>query len=646
MANAKVDIGIKATDKASPVIKKLDKSLGSLSMSAQGLASAMGAGYLVARLGEAAWEMGKLGAQSLDTKAAFKSMMESVGQSPQLLNQMKAAAGGTVSELKLMQGVNLALAGTTGTLAAAMAEAQPKMLEIARAAYKMNPALGSVEFLYQSLNTGIKRNQKLLVDNLGIVVNQTQAQERYAKSIGVTTKELTEEQKQLAFLNDVIGESGQTLIEQVGGVGAMGDAYAELDAKIQNLKASWGELAAGPIGGFVDDLIIAIDLVDALTRGEWLLVESIQDLGQAQRSYRKDATEANKATLDTAQNLYDLRSAAADAGGLITDYFVPTAEEMAAKEALIGAAAAAAAPDVEALAKAIQKTIDALASAPAWNEMPMQDLMETLMGGQMARGGKIAADRNKKLAWYKTDAEEFAKWLDWRVDKWYDAEAEMLSATEKAHRKQRSMLESIMSEKAQPFDATKTLDQMGRHIDTWDENRSRLIDVVNLGTTGEGQWDKYFEGLGIIPPEVIAAGEESIKEWAANEVIAFDRGERPELINMEALETQLRNAVQTEVNWEKIYSDIQARMGLSDTDMNLARGIYDPVQMTLDKSWETLDANRGKLNDIGDTMVEEIISGARDASGAMTAFDIVLERLLVRVLAAIGGEDSGTGGGR
>ena len=236
---------------------------------------------MVARLGEAAWEMGKLGAQSLDTKAAFKSMMESVGQSPQLLQQMKAAAGGTVSELKLMQGVNLALAGTTGTLAAAMAEAQPKMLEIARAAYKMNPALGSVEFLYQSLNTGIKRNQKLLVDNLGIVVNQTQAQERYAKSIGLTARELTEEQKQLAFLNDVIGESGQTLIEQVGGVEALGDAFAKLDTSIADMKAGLGEMVAPVVLGILKEINAELAILDERRKGNLGVADAMDESADA-----------------------------------------------------------------------------------------------------------------------------------------------------------------------------------------------------------------------------------------------------------------------------------------------------------------------------------------------------------------------------
>ena len=68
------------------------------------------------RLARAIWNLGELGAQSLTTKASFESLMSSVGQSPQLLNQMTAAAGGTITELQPMQQANTALAGTSGQL--------------------------------------------------------------------------------------------------------------------------------------------------------------------------------------------------------------------------------------------------------------------------------------------------------------------------------------------------------------------------------------------------------------------------------------------------------------------------------------------------------------------------------------------------
>ena len=55
--------------------------------------------------------------------------MSSVGQSPQLLNQMTAGGGGTITELQLMQQANTALAGTSGQLADELAGAIPQLIE-------------------------------------------------------------------------------------------------------------------------------------------------------------------------------------------------------------------------------------------------------------------------------------------------------------------------------------------------------------------------------------------------------------------------------------------------------------------------------------------------------------------------------------
>ena len=70
-------------------------SSGNLAMLFGGAAGVAG----VAAIGKTIWNLGELGAQSLTTKASFESLMSSVGQSPQLLNQMTAAAGGTITEL-------------------------------------------------------------------------------------------------------------------------------------------------------------------------------------------------------------------------------------------------------------------------------------------------------------------------------------------------------------------------------------------------------------------------------------------------------------------------------------------------------------------------------------------------------------------
>jgi len=693
-----LQILLKAKDMASREIKGVSKSLEGMETASRFTAASLGrlAGTLGLALGakelaEAAWEMGKLGAQSLDTKSAFDSMLRSVGQSPALLQKMKQAAGGTVAELKLMQGVNLALAGTSGELAAAMANAQPKMLEVARAAYKMNPALGSVEFLYQSLNTGIKRNSKMLIDNLGIVVSATEAQAAYATKIGTTVDKLTDQQKQIALLDAVVGDAGQTLIDQVGGVKAMGDEFAKLNTSLADTKAWLGELIAPVILKGLEILNSELEILAARRVGDSGVANALRDQANVSKEYQDalvglagaertlagyeeeltTATGLRKRILEAQiplmqeqvlknQAIVDGHKAAAASAQFQVDReraLVETWKQiranditpemkalgmvgMSAGDAMwhIAEGAAEAAPNVEALAAAIQKTMDALAAAPAWDEMPMQDLMETKLGGQFARGGQIGVLRAaQELEDAKTDIATQGAWdrAKLELDSIRDTSAQAIDVWEKAHQTQRSTIKSIMSTFAQPFDGKSMMDQMGRHIDTWDENRSRMIDVANLGFGGEGQWHDKLNEMGFIPDEVLQGGEEVTIAFAANWVLEFDRGEHPEAIDMEALERQIQEAVDKQANWEQIYTTVQTKLGLSDTEMNLARGIYDPVQQTIDASRDTLDKNYETIKSFGSKMFDTIMEGV----GASSEKNDIMKVIISNVVKAL------TGGG-
>ena len=82
-----------------------------------------------------------------------------------------------------------------------------------------------------------KRQSAQIADNLGIVLSQSAAYEKYAASIGKAVDELSDEEKQIAFLNELL-ESGNTLLEQAGGsTEAVTDDYGRLRANIANVTA-------------------------------------------------------------------------------------------------------------------------------------------------------------------------------------------------------------------------------------------------------------------------------------------------------------------------------------------------------------------------------------------------------------------------
>ena len=231
-------------------------------MSGGGLGMLFGATAGVAgalAIGKMAWSLGELGAQSLTTKTSFESLMRSVGQSTQLLDHLKSAAGGTITEMKLMQLTNTALAGSTGALSTEMAGALPKLLEAGRAAALLNPSLGDAEFMFQSLITGIKRGSPMLIDNTGITLKLGEATEAYAASLGKSSEELTSQERSIAILRATL-TGADTLIQQAGGnLNSMTSDIQSATVAVEELKTAFGELAAPAVAGIAGPFADVLD---------------------------------------------------------------------------------------------------------------------------------------------------------------------------------------------------------------------------------------------------------------------------------------------------------------------------------------------------------------------------------------------------
>jgi iron-sulfur cluster repair protein YtfE (RIC family) len=220
-----VIIRITTEDKASQKqLKDLLKTFAAIT------AGAVAAGYAMKK----AFEFSREGAAIRQTHESFELLLDKVELAPDLLQKLKTAARGTIPDMKLMSSTATLLAGAHGELGKALGNATPKLLEIAKAANKLNPSLGDTTFMYDSLARGIKRASPLILDNLGLVIKVEEGQRRYAESIGKTIDQLTVEEQKLALLNDVL-EQGDILIEQVGGnTEATTDIYDQFTAALEN----------------------------------------------------------------------------------------------------------------------------------------------------------------------------------------------------------------------------------------------------------------------------------------------------------------------------------------------------------------------------------------------------------------------------
>jgi len=112
---------------------------------------------------------------------------------------------------------------------------------MAKAANKLNPSMGTTSQIFEDINRGLKTGRFMMLERLGIMVDQTSANETYAASLGKNADALTEEEKRMAILNDVLVK-GSSLIQQVGGdVSAATDKYSKWEVQVGNMKDALAE---------------------------------------------------------------------------------------------------------------------------------------------------------------------------------------------------------------------------------------------------------------------------------------------------------------------------------------------------------------------------------------------------------------------
>jgi len=138
-------------------------------------------------------KLGESGAKLEALEAKFERMASAFGKSSEeMLAAWEEAAAGTLSRAEMMAKANQA------ALLGLPVDRLADLLAIARNA---SEATGeSVAYMFDSLVTGIGRQSKLVLDNLGIVFTATEAYEAYGLKIGKAADALNAQEKQTAFL--------------------------------------------------------------------------------------------------------------------------------------------------------------------------------------------------------------------------------------------------------------------------------------------------------------------------------------------------------------------------------------------------------------------------------------------------------------
>lgn len=219
--------------KAQKGIKDFSSSVGK-SLDSVKKASLVVTGTIVA-LGAASFKFGETAGKYESIKDSFSSMTKSMGINvEEFEKKVGDASRGTLDRLTILQGGTraLSLIGKDS-----FKDFGNDFAEMAEYSKKAARATGQdVNYMFDSLITGVSRSSKLILDNLGITVDMEAAYEDYAKSIKKPTQALVVNTKKTeanqAKLSKLKGQLKLATLRQ----GEFGDKVKESTKLAANMK--------------------------------------------------------------------------------------------------------------------------------------------------------------------------------------------------------------------------------------------------------------------------------------------------------------------------------------------------------------------------------------------------------------------------
>jgi hypothetical protein len=185
---------------------------------------------------------------------AFENLAGKGDQATFMLHEMNAAFRGTVEQTTALEIANNALLLGVVTNAKEMAF-------LAMAGRRLGKAVGKdAAFGVNSLVVGIGRQSKLMLDNLGIIINVEKAYGDYATQLGKVAAKLTDAEKKQAFMNATMDATREKLSR-------LGADVEDAGEKWQKFKASWGNVFTAIGSGILKTAEGFHDFIRAYVRG-------------------------------------------------------------------------------------------------------------------------------------------------------------------------------------------------------------------------------------------------------------------------------------------------------------------------------------------------------------------------------------------
>lgn len=263
--SSQVQLVINGVDNASKVMKGIGRNVASLGdkMKRAGAVSVAGLGAVSAGIFKLAKDAGQFNSvkDSLDSLSkGFNTSTESI------LDSTRKATAGTVSDFEIMnksvKAMSLIGKESFDSLGGTFDENFARMATIAKKAAR---ATGQdVEYMFDSIVTGVGRASPMILDNLGIVLDSEKAYEDYAKELGKTSKELTNTEKKTAILNQVLERGESQYMDVSVSAGGLTGTMQRLGASFKNTAVKIGQAFEPAVNRMVSK---ALPLLEGL--GKW-----------------------------------------------------------------------------------------------------------------------------------------------------------------------------------------------------------------------------------------------------------------------------------------------------------------------------------------------------------------------------------------
>jgi len=235
--------------------KDIDKSVKGLgdSMRDVGGAVTIAVSAPIGSLAGTAFAFTSLAGKYSSVEDAFKSMTKDMGIDAKKFQRGVAdATGGQIDNLTILQNATKGLALIGEDAFNDFGKDFTKMAELSK---KAGRATGQdVDFMFTSLVTGIARESKLILDNLGISLDITKAKEDYAKALGVEADALTASQEKNAVLNAALDQLETTYGDVAVSAGGFSGAWQQLTTEVTNAQIAIGQELEPTLSELVESL--------------------------------------------------------------------------------------------------------------------------------------------------------------------------------------------------------------------------------------------------------------------------------------------------------------------------------------------------------------------------------------------------------